>query len=386
VGVPSIIESARGLESVLVEDRRHLHANPEIGFALPDTLSYVSQRLREMGIEFREIGTSGLVACLGRPGRTLLLRADMDALPMREVTDLPFRSRNGFGHCCGHDLHTSMLLGAAAVLKEHEAELEGTVKLLFQPAEEIGAGAKAMIEAGVLDDPKVDAAMALHVASMVPTGMVLWPKGIALASMDTFMVRVQGRGGHSSMPHLCVDPLLIVNTMYMMLNSLVGKLVDPFETAVLTVGKVGGGTAPNIIPDTAVLEGGLRCYSREARTAVMARIDDILGTVPRIMGGSATVEAIHTPILHNDPGLGEAMAGAVRDVVGASNLLVMEKALPGTEDFAYFCDVVPSLYLVVGAGHEGALPMHNPNVIFDEASLAIGASVYAHCAAEWLKR
>ena len=382
----SIIGSVMALESVLVADRRHLHANPEIGFALPDTVTYVTQRLKELGIEYREIGVSGIVACLGKPGRTLLLRADMDALPMRESTDLPFRSLNGFGHCCGHDLHTSMLLGAAAALKAHEAELEGTVKILFQPAEEIGAGAKAMIQAGVLSGPKVDAALAVHVASMVPTGTVVWPRGIALASMDTFMVRVQGKGGHSSMPHLCVDPLLIVNTMYMMLNSLVGKLVDPFETAVLTIGKLGGGSAPNVIPDTAMLEGGLRCYSKEARTNVMAKLDDILENVPRIMGGTSTKETIYTPILHNDAALGEAMAGPVRDVVGADHLVIMEKALPGTEDFAYFSEAVPSIYLVIGAGDEGWFPMHNPNVIFDEKALPIGASVYAHCALEWLRQ
>ncbi|MDR3672468.1 MAG: M20 family metallopeptidase [Holophaga sp.] len=382
----SIIESVKDLESALVADRRHLHANPEIGFALPDTVLYVSQRLREMGIPCRQIGLSGIVACLGKPGRTLLLRADMDALPMRENTDLPFRSQNGFGHCCGHDMHTAMLLGVAAVLKEHEAELEGTVKLLFQPAEEIGTGAKAMILAGVLDDPKVDAALAGHVASLVPTGTVLWPKGIALASMDTFMVRVQGKGGHSSMPHLCVDPLLIVNTMYMMLNSLVGKLVDPFETAVLTVGKVGGGTAPNVIPDTAVLEGGLRCYSKEARTNVMAKVNDIIEYVPRILGGTCTKETTYTPILHNDAALGEAMAGAVRDVVGAEQFVIMEQALPGTEDFAYFSEEVPSMYLVIGAGSEASFPLHNPSVVLDEKALVIGASVYAHCAAQWLKQ
>ncbi|MDR3671268.1 MAG: M20 family metallopeptidase [Holophaga sp.] len=382
----SIIESVMDLESVLVADRRHFHANPEIGFALHDTVLYVAQRLKELGIEYREIDGSGILVCLGKPGRTLLLRADMDALPMRENTDLPFRSLNGFGHCCGHDMHTAMLLGAATVLKAHEAELEGTVKILFQPAEEIGVGAKAMIQAGVLADPRVDAALAVHVVSLVPTGTIIWPKGIAMASMDTFMVRVQGKGGHSSMPHLCVDPLLIVNTMYMMLNSLVGKLVDPFETAVLTVGKLGGGSAPNIIPDSAVLEGGLRCYSKEARSNVMAKVNDILENVPRIMGGSSTKETIYTPILHNDAALGEAMAGAVRDVVGAEQFVVLEQALPGTEDFAYFSEEVPSMYLVVGAGHEGGVPMHSPNVIFDEKALTIGASVYAHCAVEWLRQ
>ena len=381
-----IIEAAAALEPTLVANRRHLHENPEIGHDLPGTLAFVTQKLKAMGIDAQELGNAGITACIGKPGRTLLLRADMDALPMSETTDLPFRSRNDFGHCCGHDLHTAMLLGAAEILKRHEAELEGTVKLMFQPAEEIGTGAKSMLDAGILDNPKVDAALAMHVASYLPVDLVLLTPEIMYASHDMFSVEIQGKGGHSSMPSACIDPLHIATTIHTMLGSLVSKAVDPFETAVLSICRLGGGTANNIIPDTAVLGGGLRCYNKATRDRLIVKVYEIIDDVTRLMGATCTRESEFVPILCNDMALRESMLGSIREVVGTEKAYVYDKSIPGTEDFSFITEKVPSLYLVLGAGSLDGYPHHNPNVIFDEKALTTGAALYANCAFEWLKQ
>ena len=382
----SIIEVARGMESELIADRRRLHANPEIGFDLHDTVAFVTGRLERLGIESREIVNSGIVACLGKPGRTLLLRAAMDALPMCEETDLPFRSRNGFDHSCGNDLQTTMLLAAAAILKQHEAELQGTVKLMFQPAAQLGTGARAMRDAGVLDAPKVDAALALQAVSFLPPGLVVLTPGIVHSSHDMFSVVVKGKGGHSSAPNLCIDPLQIVATIYMMLGSLVSTSVDPFETAVLTIGKLGGGLATNVIPDTAVLAGGLRCYKKEIREQLIVKLNEIIHNVTKLMGGTYTKEDTYVPILANDVSLCQSLSGCIRETVGTEKFHPYDRPMPGTEDFAFIAERVPSLFLTVGAGQLGGLPHHNPNVVFDEGSLASGAALYANCAFEWLRQ
>lgn len=242
----------------MVENRRYLHKNPELGFDLPLTTEFVIEKLKEIGLNPKRIGKAGVTATIGKGGKTILLRADMDALPTKETTDFEYKSCNEYGHLCGHDMHTTILLGAASILKKNEDKLNGRVKLMFQPAEEIGQGAKDMVEAGILENPPVDVAMALHMNASEKPGKIEYKEDIASASMDSWLMEVQGKGGHSSTPHLAVDPLMIVNTIYTNLNSLVGKEVDPFETAVLTIGKMGGGSAANIIPDTAVLEGGVR--------------------------------------------------------------------------------------------------------------------------------
>jgi amidohydrolase len=384
--VKTIIEAARALESELVANRRHLHANPELGDQLPGTVAFVTGKLDQLGIEWQPCGPCGIVACLGRPGRTLLLRGDMDALPIAEATDLPFRATNGWGHCCGHDLHTSMLLGAAAVLKQHEAELQGTVKLMFQPAEETGTGAKGMLDAGVLENPKVDAALAMHVASYLPPSLVLLTPRTMYASHDTFNVVVQGKGGHSSAPNTCIDPLNVVATIYMMLGSLVSRTVDPFETAVLTIGKLGGGTANNVIPDTAELAGGLRCYTKAVRDQTLPKVHAVIDRVTTLMGATCTLTTTSIPILNNDMDLRESLLEVIREVVGPEMLYLYDKAIPGTEDFAFITEQVPSLYMVLGAGQMNGIPHHNPNVVFDEQALTTGAALYANCAVEWLKR
>lgn len=380
-----ILEKAKELEDELVENRRHIHTNPEIGLELEKTTEYVVNKLKEMGIEPEYITNSGVIAKLGKGGKTILLRADMDALPMDENADLSFKSCNHNAHLCGHDIHTANLLGAAKILKEKESELKGTVILMFQPGEEVGQGAKSMIDAGLFKKNKVDAALALHVNPEIEPGKLEYKKGVASASMDAFLVKVQGRGAHSSTPHLGIDPLMIVNTIYTMLNSLVGKEADPFQTAVLTIGKMGGGTAANIIPDTAVLEGGLRCFDKETRNHLSERVYEIIDEVTKTMRGSYTVQKFYTPSVINDAKLCDALHPYIEEVVGEGNVALSEKPLSGTEDFSYVSEEVPSMYLWLGAGKKDNYPLHNPNVIFDEKALPIGAAVLANCAIRWLE-
>lgn len=380
-----ILEIAKAMEDELIRNRRHIHSNPEIGLELEKTTAYVIQKLKEMGIEPKLIGKSAITAKIGKGEKTILLRADMDALPMEEHTALDFKSCNQYAHLCGHDIHTATLLGVAKVLKENEAALQGTVLLMFQPGEEIGQGARSMLEAGLLRDNKVDAAMALHVSAEIEPGKMEYKQGIGSASMDSFLVEIQGKGAHSSTPHLGIDPLMIANTLYTMLNSLVGREADPFQTAVLTIGKMGGGTAPNIIPDTAVLEGGLRCFDKATRDHLSKRMYEIIDEVTKTMRGTYTIQKFYTPSIYNDPTLCNAMTPYIEEIIGKDNLTLSDKPLSGTEDFSYISEKVPSMYLWLGAGHKENYPLHNPNVVFDEKALPIGVAVLANCAMNWLK-
>lgn len=379
-----ILENVQGLKESLTKDRRIIHQNPEIGFELPKTTAYVMERLKELGYEPKEISKSAVVATVGTGFKTILLRCDMDALPVKEVAEVPYKSCNDNSHVCGHDMHTAMMLGAAEVLKNHEADLKGTVKLMFQPAEEFGLGAKAMIEAGVLNG--VDAAMALHVKPDLEPGKVLYTKGTCTAAMDSFIIEVQGKGAHSSTPHLGVDPLIIVNTIYTLLNTLIGREVDPFETATLTVGKMGGGTMSNIIPETATLEGSLRCFNPEVRDYVVKRMYEIIDTITKLMRGSYSIKSqIATPATQNDTALCEELHKYIGQVIGEENVIIQSKPFTGTEDMAYISEKVPTMLAWLGAGHEGNYALHNPNIFLDENAMPYGVAVLVNSAISWLQ-
>ncbi len=376
---------SEAFKNEMVRNRRYLHQNPEIGFELPITTKFIMEKLEEMGLEPVRVGKAGICAILGKGGKTLLLRGDMDALPTEEINDLEFRSTNGHGHLCGHDIHTTILMGAAKLLKDNEKHLRGTVKLMFQPAEEIGRGAKDMIQSGILNSPDVDLAMALHVDSRETVGIIRYKEGISSASMNSWRVEVQGKGGHSSTPHLAVDPLMIVNTIYTSLNALVGKEVDPFETAVLVIGKMGGGSAANIIPATAVLEGGVRCFNNDVRDHIVKRVDEIIDTTVKMLGGTYTVRRNGVPSIFNDGNICKTMRPFIEEIIGEENVIINERPFSGTEDFAYISAEVPSMHFFLGAGEEGSAPLHSPFVMFNEEVLPLGATLLANCAIQWLK-
>ena len=387
-----ILEAAEKRKAMILADRRALHSRPEVGAQLPATKAYVAGRLREMGYAPREICESGLVACAqgASEGPCILLRADMDALQIPEQTELEFCSRNGAMHACGHDMHAAMLLGAADILKEFEAELGGTVKLVFQPDEEGFTGAKAMLKAGVLQDPAPQAGLALHVHSGTPSGLFLCGKGTTMAGCTLFRITVQGVGCHGAMPETGVDPILIAAHIHLALQEITARELPAKAPAVATIGKFSGGEAPNIIPQSAVLEGTIRTFDRELSAQILRRIGEISGQIAAAFRGTAVTEELASaPPLYNEPALAEQMAECAQQLFGSEMVYRMEEGGMGSEDFASYTYEIPCAYPPLGAGtaQENAAfgkPMHNAGVVFNEEILVKGAAMYAYGALKWL--
>ena len=372
----TLLQEAEVMQPEILADRRALHRNPETGAELPETAAYVKRRLEALGYAPRMLAGGVAAEITGeKTGRCILLRADMDALRIREETALDFRSENGNMHACGHDLHAAMLLGAAGLLQKHRQELAGTVRLVFQPDEEGFTGAKAMLAAGVLREaPQPQAAVALHVHSGTPSGLVLCGRGTFMAGCTIFRVTAEGTGCHGAMPETGVDPINIAAHV----------------PAVVTVGRFHGGEAPNIIPGTCVLEGTIRTFDREVTARLMARIGEIAENTARAFRGSARVEELASaPPLKNDPALMNRMADWAEELVGSQRVYRMDKGGMGSEDFASYTYEVPSAYLLLGAGTAAedsrfGKPMHNPQVVFNEKILPEGAALYAMAALRWL--
>ncbi|MBR5474191.1 MAG: amidohydrolase [Lachnospiraceae bacterium] len=378
-----LIVRAKELQEQMVVDRRALHQMPEYGFALDQTVAYVKTRLTEMNIPYQEVGDHGLVAVLGQGEHCFMLRADMDGLPVAEQTDLPFCATNGAGHLCGHDLHTSMLLGAAKLLKEREEELEGQVKLMFQPAEETGTGAKAMIAAGLLENPKVEAAAALHVQAEKPIGYMEVKPGVATSSIDTFRITIEGRGGHSSRPEEVINPLDVASYIQYLLNSAIQREVSCWEQAVLAVTQVHGGEVINAFPGTAKLGGNIRCYSNEVREYLHHRIEEVAEGVCALFHATCQVAWVQTPLIVVDEALCHMFEPTLKEV--ADTVAIIGKPFTGSEDFSYVSQRVPVFFGWIGAGYEGNAPLHNPGVTFDENVMWRGAAALAGIAKKWLQ-
>lgn len=388
-----ILEAAEQLKEELLQIRRTIHQNPEAGPSLPHTKEFVMKKLREYGYQPEEICESGIVATLegGKPGKTILLRADMDALSILEKAPVSFASENGKMHACGHDMHATMLLGAARLLMEHREEIEGQVKLVFQPDEEGFTGAKAMLKAGVLENPAVDAGFALHVNSGTPSGMVLCGMGTCMAGCTLFRIQVKGTGCHGAMPETGVDPINIAAHIYLSLQEIIAREVAPTKPAVVTIGKFVGGKAPNIIPGEVVMEGTIRTLDRELSEQIFQRIQDISAQTAALFRGAAEVtEIASAPPLLNNKEMVKEMAGYVGELVDPSKVIVFEQGGMGSEDFASYTYEIPCSYLLVGAGipQENELfgkPMHNECVVFNEDILPLGSAIYAYSAMKWLK-
>lgn len=350
-------------------------------------------KLKEFGYEPTEICESGIVATISgeKPGKTFLLRADMDALPMKEETSCDFKSTNGCMHSCGHDMHTAMLLGAAKLLKQNQSQIEGTIKLVFQPDEEGFTGAKKMIAAGVLENPKVDAAMAMHVHSGTPSNLVLCGLGTTIAGCNRFRIVVKGQGCHGAMPETGVDPINIAAHIYISLQEIIAREIATTQPAVVTIGKFVGGDAPNIIPGQVIMEGTIRSLDKEIGEFIFNRINDIVVSTAKMFRGEAElIELSSTPPLANDNKLAHEVTSYVKDLVGEQAVILFEQGGMGSEDFASYSYEVPSVYLMLGAGtkNENPLfgqPMHNEKVQFNEDILVTGAAMHAYSAIMWLK-
>lgn len=395
----SLMMEAEKIQETIAKHRRFIHENAEIDMDLPITANYVKTQLKAMGYEPKEICQSGIVATVGKKkdGKTFLLRADMDGLPIKEENDLPFKSKTDYMHACGHDLHAAMLLGAAQLLKDHEDEINGQVKLMFQPAEETFSGANEMIKAGVLENPKVNAAMMIHVGSGMPikpgTVMVMG-HGVIQAASDWFKITVQGKGCHGAMSNMGVDPLNVLTHIYLSLQNINAREVAPGEISVITIGEMHGGNTGNIIPDTAYMQGTIRVFDEKNRVFIKERIESISKNIAESFRASATVEFFRgCPSNVNDQKISNQVNGYIKNFVGDSNFLDMTKIpefnKPNTasEDFAYIAQNVPSIsiFLASGSSMDGyKYPAHHPKVTFDESRLYVGAGIYAHSALEWL--
>lgn len=387
------IEQAKLIKEDMIVYRRTIHSNPEVGAKLPKTKTYVMDKLIKLGYDPKEICESGILATIkgDKPGKTFLLRADMDALPMKEETECDFKSTNGCMHSCGHDMHTAMLLGAAKLLKQNQDQIEGTIKLVFQPDEEGFTGAKKMIQAGVLENPKVDAAMAMHVHSGTPSNVILCGLGTSIAGCNRFRIVVKGSGCHGAMPETGVDPINIAAHIYLSLQEIISREISATKPAVVTIGKFVGGDAPNIIPGEVVMEGTIRSLDKEVGEFIFNRINDIVISTAKMFRGEAElIELSSVPPLTNDNNLAHEITNYMKDLVGEQSVILFESGGMGSEDFASYSYEVPSLYVMLGAGskQENTLfgePMHNEKVVFNEDILPTGAAIYAYSAIMWLK-
>lgn len=381
-------ERALELKDETIQNRRYFHRNAEVGLELPKTKAYVIEKLKEYGLEPQECGY-GVTATLGKGGKTILLRADMDALPMAEESGLDFACTNGNAHTCGHDFHAAMLLTAAKMLKENETELEGTVKFMFQPAEETFQGCKNMIENGILDG--VDAAIGYHVSpGKMPVGIYMYNnKTTMMYSVDGFKITVKGKGSHGAYPHIGVDPINIGVHIYLALEALIAREADPSKANVMTIGHFEAGTANNIIPETALLEGTLRTNNPDERKKLVARMKEVAAKTAEVYGGSVEIEMVsEVPPLICNPKLTDEIVGYMQElnIPGAMPYPGVEAS--ASEDFASVAEKVPSVFMYLSAGYldeRGGYAAHNPKVQFSEDVCPIGSSCYAHCATQWLK-
>ena len=385
------LKSSESLYEETVENRRHLHQTPELWLELPETTAFIMEKLTEMGYDPKRCG-GGVVACVGKMGgKTVLLRGDVDALPMKEESGLPFASQRENAHTCGHDIHGAMLLTAAKMLKENEAALDGMVKLMFQPGEEPLTGARSMIADGLLQDPRPDVALGYHVvAGSMPMGLFVYNReGTLMNSSDNFIIDIQGKGGHGAYPDACIDPINIAAHMILALESVVAREIKSTQASVLTIGKVTAGDAPNIIPDQAQLQGTLRCDSEKEREFILQRLSEVVDAVAKMYRGSATITMLAgTPPLICDPQSVDDFVGYMRelDVPGQCEHVGMHAA--SSEDFSAVLSEIPGAYMFLSAGFTDGREtynQHHPKVEFNEEVMKSGAAYLAHCATRWLE-
>ncbi|MDH7568295.1 MAG: M20 family metallopeptidase [Armatimonadota bacterium] len=361
--------------------RHELHAWPELAFEERRTAALVAERLRALGALVREgIGGTGVVGLIqgASPGPVVALRADMDALPIEEQTGAPYRSRiDGKMHACGHDGHTALLLGVAEVLARLRRELPGTVKLLFQPAEERGGGAGRLVAAGVLRDPDVAVIVALHAWPDLHAGQIGLRAGPILASVDTFRIAVQGSGGHGAHPDRCVDPVLVAARVVDALQSIVSREVNPLAPAVVTVGSIQGGTAANIIPDTVKLEGTVRTLNEETRRLVREALIRLVHGVAAAHGATAEVEyRADLPVTVNDAEVTAFLRTLAGEVLGAPNVVEIPEPSLGGEDFSLYLQHVPGAMVRLGVG-PGRPGLHSSGFDFNDEALEPGMLLLA---------
>lgn len=380
------------LQTELVKIRRQLHQNPEVGMELPATKEFVWKKLLEYGYEPQECGKMGITCTIGHGEKVFLLRGDMDALPLVEDTDLEFRSENGAMHACGHDMHTTMLLGAAKLLKEREAELSGVVKFLFQPGEEILQGAKDCLDAGVLESPKVDAGAMIHVfpfKDLPLKNVFVAPAGTFMASADWFEIKIEGVGSHGSMPEVSIDPINVATKIYDALQTLSAREISSAERFVLTIGEFVGGTpgSSNVIPSSAYMKGTLRTLKEEVRQHIKQRMVEISESIGQAFGARVVIDFTNGCCSNEiDQTVTETIKEGLEKVFPSNVLQESPLAVPmmGSEDFGEISHRIPTTTMFITAA-DTELMLHNPKIVLDESILSFGAAVYVEAALAYLE-
>ena len=401
----SIDKDIQNIESKVIEWRRHFHQNPELSNREFKTAEKIAKHLKSLGIKVQTgVAHTGVVGILegNNSGKVVALRADIDALPVTERNDLPYKSNVtstfigeevGVMHACGHDTHTAILMGVAEVLSKNKDKINGTVKFIFQPAEEgpppgEDGGAKLMIKEGVMENPKVDAIFGLHINSSSEVGIITYKEGGIMAAVERFVVNVKGKQTHGSQPWSGVDPIYISSKIIDGFQSIISResrLVD--EAAVITVGKISSGVRFNIIPESAEMIGTVRTLDPNMRELIIRRMKEMASTIAKAYGGEATVDfESFTNITYNDPELVRQMLPSIKKVAGDTNVRIV-KATTGGEDFSYFQDVVPGFYFFLGGmtpGNTEAFPHHTPDFKIDDSGLLLGVKTLTEMSIDYL--
>ena len=389
VNLKNVRLEIRALQPQLVEWRRQIHQKPELGFQEKITAEFISQKLQNWGIEHQVgIAQTGIVAIIkgekSTPGKVLAIRADMDALPIQELNEVPYCSqRDGIMHACGHDGHTAIALGTAYYLHQHRQELNGTVKIILQPAEEGPGGAKPMIAAGVLNNPDVDAIIGLHLWNNLPLGTVGVRPGALMAAVELFRCTIFGKGGHGAIPHQTVDSLVVAAQIVSALQTIVSRNINPLDSAVVTVGELHAGTAVNVIADTAKMGGTVRYFNPDLAGFFKERIEKIIAGICQSHGANYDLDYIHLyPPVINDADIAALVRSVAEEVIEIPIGVFSECQTMGGEDMSFFLQEVPGCYFFLGSANaEKKLdyPHHHPRFDFDETALPMGVEMFVRC-------
>ena len=402
---PNLEEEYKAIEEKVIQWRRDIHQNPELSNREFKTAEKIAKHLRSLGIDVQTgVAHTGVVGILkgNRPGKVVALRADMDALPVTERNDLPFKSnvtgeylgeKVGVMHACGHDTHVAILMGVAEILSKNKDKINGTVKFIFQPAEEgpppgEEGGAALMIKEGVLKNPDVDAIFGLHINSQTPVGTIRYKSGGAMAAAQSFVINVKGKQSHGSRPWSGVDPILNSAKIIDGLQTIISREMDlTNEAAVITVGKIKSGVRSNIIPESAEMRGTIRTLDYNMKEKISRRMKEMVATIAKAYGGEATIDIQdNTDITYNDPDLVTQMLPTLQRVAGTDNV-VAQNAITGAEDFSYFQREVPGFFFFLGGmtpGNENPYPHHTPDFLIDDSGLVLGVKAMTELALDYL--
>ena len=385
---------ANDIKDELIEIRRTLHQYPELGFEETNTSKFIKDFLRKEGIQFKEFAGTGVCGIIegtkeGENKKVIGLRADIDGLPMQDKKSCSYASKvSGKMHACGHDGHTTILLGAAKLLNKNKDKFNGTVKLIFEPAEETTGGAKVMIEEGVLTNPTVDVMCGLHVEETLDAGMIMVRRGTVNAASNPFNITIKGSGGHGAYPDTAIDPIVMASHVVTSLQSIVSREIKPVNPADVTIGSIHGGTAQNIIPNEVKLGGIIRTMTNEDREFAKARLKEIVNGICTTFRGSAEIEIEESyPCLYNDDNMVKILEDSAINIIGSENVKVQKNPKLGVESFAYFANKVPSVFYFLGIRNEekGIVhPAHNSLFDIDEDALPIGVAIQCEVAMNYL--